>query len=697
MTQGNVLSTLLSEKRYADIEAAWRDALADPVEEEEFLLVAARGLSRAGQKSRLQTLAGATEAALRTMAASDPAVAKVRWNLLKEAVRAAATPSTSEGFHKLFEEAITAAYPNTPSLTSLLGKFKFREAKDPADGLLRIERVEKWIPFEVGRCFTMAGRGAGRVVETNFALDSVRMDFEKAKGIAVPIGVAAKSLVPLPEGHFLNEKLTDPATVAKATMAEPSAALKRILESFGRALTVAEVKEAVLGLVPEESWASWWTAAKKHPNVVMHGTGKNSTVEWSHSADAAEDALFTRFEKASLKDKLDLFKKNAKRSPALEGRLAVTLAEEARKNHAKDPSRAFEIATLLERTPGITLPFSAEELVPDDPAPLLLQIGDRQTRERLLELYARKRPDRASIAIADWFFKEEDVRTIEALDRRLAEIDPDTHERTLDKLLKSPRSGPRAFLWFAQKATTDDALRARLTPNVLARLLDAVSWDELGASRSKVREMFDRTALAAIWIRKHASLEDARTFLDALSRHHELEPHRRDALVAAAEMKFPNLRKGVDETFFVTPESLEAKRLELERILKVEIPENTKGIALAAAEGDLSENFEYKARRDKQQLLSARAGKIQDELTKARALDPAAIDTSEVRPGTRVTLRGQNGSKTVTLLGPWDSKPEEGVYSYLSDLGKALLGKTEGEAALVLGEETRVEKIEPWR
>ncbi|HEV8269034.1 MAG TPA: GreA/GreB family elongation factor, partial [Thermoanaerobaculia bacterium] len=157
------------------------------------------------------------------------------------------------------------------------------------------------------------------------------------------------------------------------------------------------------------------------------------------------------------------------------------------------------------------------------------------------------------------------------------------------------------------------------------------------------------------------------------------------------------LRKGGDDTFFVTPEALEAKRQELEHILKVDIPENTKGIALAAAEGDLSENFEYKARRDKQQLLSARAGKIQEELTKARALDAATIDATEVRPGTRVSLEGSAGKRSVTLLGPWDSNPETGIYSYLSDLGKALLGKTVGEKATVLGEEAVVAKIEPWR
>ncbi|HEX7529192.1 MAG TPA: GreA/GreB family elongation factor, partial [Thermoanaerobaculia bacterium] len=320
-------------------------------------------------------------------------------------------------------------------------------------------------------------------------------------------------------------------------------------------------------------------------------------------------------------------------------------------------------------------------------------LQDRAIRERALEVIVKEKPAEAPAILAEWFFKEEDSRTIEAIDRSLAEIDPDTRERTLEKLTKSPRSGPRAFVWFAQRSAQDDAFRARLNPPVLTRLLDALTWDELGAARSKVREMFDRTGLVAGWLVKQATVEEARVFLEALTRHQELEPHRRDGLLAAAEMRFPDLRKTDDDTFFVTAGAIEAKRKELENILRVEIPENTKGIALAAAEGDLSENFEYKARRDKQQLLSARAGKIQEELGKARALDPATVDTTEVRPGARVTIKGAAGTRTVTLLGPWDSKPEQGVYSYLSDLGRVLLGKTVGEKTTVLGEVVEIVAI----
>jgi transcription elongation GreA/GreB family factor len=696
LTNGTPLQVLLSEKRFDLVESVFKEALSDPAAKAETLLGAVRGLARAGQKARVQAVAAAAEAALKPES-SDPEIARLRWTILKEAVRAGATPSTPDGFHRLFEEALAAAWPKRASLTSLLGRFKFREAKDPADGLTRAERAEKWLPFEVGLVFSMAGRGAGKIVETNFALDSVRVDFEAAKGIAIPIGVASKGLVPLSEGHFLFEKLTAAEALRSRVVEDPGLALKHLIDSFGRALTLTEVKEAVKGLIPEDAWASWWAAVRKNPQVVVHGSGKTATVEWSLSAGAADAALLARFEKAPLKDRFDLFRKNQKRSPELAAAMAKALAEEAERLEDRDPALAFEIAVLVEKFPGLSLAGAVEKHVLAQPLALLPRLADRVIRERALDVISKERPADAPAILADWFFKEEDSRTIEAIDRRLAEIDPETRERTLEKLLKAPRLGPRAFVWFALRAAQDDRFRLRLNPAVLGRLLDALTWDELGAAaRSKVREMFDRTGLVAGWLVKQATVEEARTFLEGLSRHHELEPHRRDGLVAAAEMRFPDLRRTEDDTFFVTAPAIEAKRKELDNILKVEIPENTKGIAIAAAEGDLTENFEYKARRDKQQLLSARAGKLQEELGRARALDPASIDTTEVRPGTRVTLRGGKGEKSVTLLGPWDSKPEEGIYSYLSELGKALLGKTAGESATVLGEEMTIEKIETW-
>jgi transcription elongation GreA/GreB family factor len=692
------LNSLVSDKRYDLVESAFLEALDDPSANAEFLLGAVRVLARSGPKerNRLQAMAGAAEAALAPFSL-EPGLGPLRWTLLKEAVRAGATPSTKDGFHKLFEDAIASAYPDAPSLNRLLGRFKFREAKDPADGLARMERVEKWLPFETGHVFLMQGRGAGKIVETNFALDSVRVDFEVAKGVSIPIGVAAKSLLPLPADHFLRDKMTDPAALASQVLADPPGAVQRLVASLGRNVSLQELKDAVKGLVPDEAWSGWWGAARKDPRVVVHGAGKSAMVEFSASSGAADSSLLAKFARLPLTERMDLFRKNQKRSPEFVATMAKALAEEAAALEESDPARAFEIAVLVEKVPGIEVARTVERHVLEKPLALLPRLEDRTMREKALELVARQRPDDAPSLLAEWIFKEDDGRTIEWIDRKLLELSPETRERVHAKILSSPRTGPRAFVWFAQKAAHDEALRARLTPQVMGRLLDAISWDELGTLKSKVREMFDRTGLAAAWLVKQATLEDARAFLESLARHNLLEKIRRDGLVAAAEMRFPDLRKSAEDTFFVTAEAIESKRHELDHILKVEIPENTKGITLAAAEGDLTENFEYKARRDKQQLLSARAGKLQEELSRARPLNPATVDATEIRPGTRVTLRLASGTRTLTLLGPWDSRPEEGIYSYLSDAGQALLGKTPGETLTLFGEAAVVESIGRWR
>jgi transcription elongation GreA/GreB family factor len=70
--------------------------------------------------------------------------------------------------------------------------------------------------------------------------------------------------------------------------------------------------------------------------------------------------------------------------------------------------------------------------------------------------------------------------------------------------------------------------------------------------------------------------------------------------------------------------------------------------------------------------------------------------TSEVRIGSRIQLKGSH-PRTLTILGPWESKPEEDVISYESDLAKEILGKKPGDALSLGGESWTIESIAPYR
>src|SRR5204863_677040 len=134
----------------------------------------------------------------------------------------------------------------------------------------------------------------------------------------------------------------------------------------------------------------------------------------------------------------------------------------------------------------------------------------------------------------------------------------------------------------------------------------------------------------------------------------------RDTLKQAAHMKYPTLREPQEEPVYATADSLEKKRAELTHLKAVEIPANSKALQAAREMGDLRENFEYKAARQRAEYLSARVGELSSELSRVQVLDPAQIDTSAVHVGTKLMLSNGELRREVVILGPWESAPEHG-------------------------------------
>jgi len=116
--------------------------------------------------------------------------------------------------------------------------------------------------------------------------------------------------------------------------------------------------------------------------------------------------------------------------------------------------------------------------------------------------------------------------------------------------------------------------------------------------------------------------------------------------------------------------------------MEVDVPQNQKEIAFALSLGDLRENAEYKAAKEKQDELNAKVGKLKNELEKAQIFDKSTVTTSKISFGTKVNLLNEltNTKETYTILGPWESDPMQDVISYLSPLGKKLFNHKVGES-----------------
>jgi len=129
-------------------------------------------------------------------------------------------------------------------------------------------------------------------------------------------------------------------------------------------------------------------------------------------------------------------------------------------------------------------------------------------------------------------------------------------------------------------------------------------------------------------------------------------------------------------SLIVLEESLRDKQKELKHILDVEVPLNSKEIGVAIEMGDLKENAEYKAGKEKQEALNIQVGKLKEGIEKAKVFDPSTLDLKKVSFGTKVTLINQleNKEEIFTILGPWESDPSNNIISYASPFGSAMMG-----------------------
>ena len=155
------------------------------------------------------------------------------------------------------------------------------------------------------------------------------------------------------------------------------------------------------------------------------------------------------------------------------------------------------------------------------------------------------------------------------------------------------------------------------------------------------------------------------------------------------ELVSGNNAKRREEPLVVSWESLEKKKAELDDIIRVKIPQNLSDVKIARSYGDLRENFEYKSAKDQEKYLAHRRNALDKEIHLARGTDFKATDASHVNIGTIVTLAGEDGAETeMTVLGAWDSIPETKTVSYLSEVGKALIGRAPGETVQIRNEDT---------
>jgi len=138
-----------------------------------------------------------------------------------------------------------------------------------------------------------------------------------------------------------------------------------------------------------------------------------------------------------------------------------------------------------------------------------------------------------------------------------------------------------------------------------------------------------------------------------------------------------------ETTVYVTIETFNKMREELQRMKSVDRPAASRAIGEAREKGDLKENAEYDSAKEAQGMLEAKIKQLEATISNAKIVDTNTIDISKVTILTKVTITNQANKKTTTyqIVGEKEADLKAGKISASSPIGKGLMGKKVGELA----------------
>lgn len=258
----------------------------------------------------------------------------------------------------------------------------------------------------------------------------------------------------------------------------------------------------------------------------------------------------------------------------------------------------------------------------------------------------------------------------------------------LNQVFRNYRSYPSQFLWLV----TNNFLTEFGRKSLMARVLDILATPDLRSYWQEARNCLNQPILKSALA--EMTTQEVESFLRSVRNLSGLDDSEKVLLEQKVKELRPELKKDEAVTVIYSTEAgIQKRKKELVELLTVAIPESAKEVGRAREFGDLSENYEYKAAKEKQARLVAKVSRLRSELKHAKPIDFACVRTDMVSIGTKVKLSSNDETLEITILGPYDVDLATGIISYLAPLAKNLLGKKVGDIVPVGSKEYRVVAI----
>jgi transcription elongation GreA/GreB family factor len=560
--------------------------------------------------------------------------------------------------------------------------------------------------------------GAGKVVDWDLPAKRVVVDFEKSAGQTMELQFAIQKTEWIANDDFRARKIEQLEELRTRSKSDPVNMVVHLLESHGGSMTGDALEKELCGtVIPEADFKKWWDSTKKalrESRKAVVPQKRNEAIVLRTGDRSPAEAMVADFEAArDIKGMIKALEAIAADIGAFDAdtealkRLLGDIDEGAKKAARVQLGLALQLVAARDEVIG-----SSKTLELD---PVAVRLSDLLQNADLAKIpdEAGALPSARQRAVYEAFpdafggeWVEKMVRVFDRVGARgVTEIARILLERNeMPALVNHLRSaiarralGADALIWVCRERK--DAAEEVFSADVGASILNLLENDHLSDGPRKTSRLQsllgdDKTLLTDLVeiMDVNESRNFARRLLDC-PVFGDLEKKSLMARIIKARPETGELVSGGgqrrEEALLVSWESLEKKKAELDELVRVRIPQNTKDISIARSYGDLRENFEYKSAKDLQRYLGHRKNELEKDIARARGTDFKGSDASKVNIGTIVTLTDASGAEVeMTVLGAWDSDPEKKLVSYLSEVGKALVGHTPGETVQVRDEAT---------
>jgi transcription elongation factor GreA-like protein/transcription elongation GreA/GreB family factor len=591
-------------------------------------------------------------------------------------------------------------------LIGLRGKEKFQGA---------ISNYELLSHMDKGKyVFHTGGWGVGEIVDVSLVREQLTLEFDYVPGKKeLPFATAFKTLIPIPDDHFLALRFGSPDLLEKKAKENPVDIIRMLLRDLGPK-TAAEIKDELCDLViPAAEWTRWWQTTRgkikkdtmiatpediREPfhlrkSELSHEERLQQILESKPDANALIQTVYTFLRdfpemlknndfKAMLLSKMTEVLSYKEISPAQELQIHFFLQD---LSHAKDNPAITE---LVKRFESIEKMINTVEVL--------------SFKKRLL-MEARKNREDWKESFLHLLFKVEQGPLRDYILSELIAVKADEElKQKFQDLYTHPSKYPEAFMWYFQKLQTQPSIpfsdkegKIRFFEGLLILLSHIENNPEQREMVKKIHTLLSAGRFAIV-----------RQMMQSLlaSKSHSLSDHDQKIFHSLAEVAHPSISKPrrkqdasakeETQTIWTTHEGYLKLQQRIQHIATVETVENAKEIETARAHGDLRENAEFKAALEKRDRLQSELKSLSEQLKCARVLTKEDINTKEVDIGTVVECQNKKGQKiTYTLLGPWDADPDKNILSFQSKLAQTMKGKTVGDKLSIQNDELTITSI----